>query len=129
MTRLVVYKGGVCCAANDRFCPSCHRERCRHEAALIYLKLHNLIHADVSNQVLIPESDLRAWVTGTTQSVVETYSEPISSSTSLTRLTVFSHNDYLGLASHPEVCHAAAEAAQQVRTKGHVLMNTSQLLN
>ena len=32
----------------------------------------------------------------------------------LRRLVLFSLNDYLGLSCHPDVCRAAAEAAQQV---------------
>ena len=69
----------------------------------------------VSAQALIPESDLRAWAMGAPQSVVGTYNDASSSSPNLSRLTLFSHNDYLGLASHPEVCQAAAETARKVR--------------
>ncbi|GAX79251.1 hypothetical protein CEUSTIGMA_g6691.t1 [Chlamydomonas eustigma] len=72
-----------------------------------------------SSEASIHQRDLQAWVTGL-ESVVKPYQEHAnhtpnivldSGCSEIRSLKLFSLNDYLGLASHPEVCKAAAEAA------------------
>lgn len=86
-------------------------------------------------QALIPQADLAAWVAGNEPTVrfydhnlsnqhqlqyvagSQQHSQtPSTGHGGLTPLTLFSLNDYLGLASHPDVCAAAASTSSQVQT-------------
>lgn len=56
--------------------------------------------------------DVAAWLGDTPPTGLTTAAAPAAD---LSRLRLFSLNDYLGLSSHPDVCRAAAEAAMQVQ--------------
>ena len=66
-----------------------------------------------SHQAMIPERDLLEWAESLDHHHM-TERQVADASPSNRQLTLFSLNDYLGLASHPEVCEAAASASQHL---------------